>query len=91
MSGTLGTKKAIFERMQSLTKKYQEAYAGIEQSVKGVRVCIADIDAQLQGGEAFDEKKVKEMITALNSEQTRLVNTLKTMTEIHAKMGYAVK
>lgn len=90
MKSVLTTRKEIYERFQVLHQDYRNSFdqiAGLAEVIGGY---VDSIDDLLAKGEAFENKDAKELLGDLNAHQTNLVNTLRRMNELHAKMGYLV-
>jgi hypothetical protein len=85
------TKEEIVKRVQSLYSQYQESVDTIADSVSKIKAAVAAIGPIVTDADDFDLDAVKPLLNDLNAQQTTLVNILKRMTELHAKMGYVVK
>jgi hypothetical protein len=90
-SSVLMTKDEIVKRVQSLYSQYQESVETIANSVSKIKKAVAAIGPIVMDTDDFDLDAVKPLLNDLNAQQTTLVNILKRMTELHAKMGYVVK
>ncbi|MBN1493258.1 MAG: hypothetical protein JW938_03845 [Candidatus Omnitrophica bacterium] len=91
MRSVLITKEEIVARVKSLFEQYKESVANIEETVKRIESSVSDIGKVVADVDDFDLNDVKPLLTSLNMQQTNLVNILKRMTELHAKMGYVIK
>jgi len=91
MKSTLVTKEEIQVRARSLLKQYREAFDAIGQKVEDIERHINGIESLVLTDADFNERDVKLVMGDLNTNQTHLVNILKKMTELHAKMGYIIK
>ena len=91
MRSVLITKEEIVARAQSLYAQYEESFQDIAASVKKLKGSMKEVGEVIEGKDDFDLDEVKPLLSHLNSQQTNLVNILKRMTELHAKMGYVIK
>ncbi len=90
-SSVLLTKEEVVKRVQSLYAQYRESVGSIADAVQKIETAMEAIGPVVTTSDDFDVDVVKPLLTELNIQQTTLVNILKRMTELHAKMGYVVK
>ena len=91
MRSVLNTKEEIVARVKSLYAQYKTSVREIEETVKKIETSMLAVGAVVEGKDDFDLMEVKPLLSHLNMQQTNLVNILKRMTELHAKMGYVIK
>ena len=91
MRSVLNTKEEIVVRVKSLYAQYKTSVQEIEETVKKIETSMLEVGKVVEGKDDFDLNGVKPLLSHLNMQQTNLVNILKRMTELHAKMGYVIK
>ena len=91
MKSVIATKDDVRARIHMLVEQYRETFNNIDTTVADVGAHIDRIEKYIFGSTHFEPAEMKDMLITLNSDQTALVNLLKKMTELHAKMGYLAK
>jgi len=90
MKSVLTTRTEIYERFVALLSDYKGSFDKIEGLAEEIQNHISSVELEVSQGEEFDDQEVKLLLGNLNMHQTYLVNTLRSMNELHAKMGYLV-